>query len=105
MVSKIQREKGTVLVALPAIFTGINMFDGLRIKAASSWLGYKRSKAMMHAMEAIYKDEKLFHDKFVLGNTMVVLAKVTFTDLQALKAQINGHDEHLDLLDKNFSSF
>ena len=31
------------------------MLDGLFIKAANSWLGYKSSKAIIHAMKSFYK--------------------------------------------------
>ena len=41
----------------------------------------------------------------VLENTMTVLAKVTFSNLQVLKTRINGHDDDLDQLKKYFSPF
>ena len=40
--NKTQNEKRVILVALPAVFVGINMLGGLTIKAINSWLGYKR---------------------------------------------------------------
>ena len=47
-----EREKGNLSV-LSVIFAGIIMLGGLAIKAASSWLSYKRSKAKTHVMEAL----------------------------------------------------
>ena len=38
----------------------------------------------------------------VLENATVEMGKAMFNDLQALKIRINGHDEGLDILDKNF---
>ena len=86
--------------------TGISILDGLTIKAASLWLGYKMSKAMTHAMEALYKNDELFHNTYMaLESTTAVLAQTTFDDLQLLRTRINGHDKDLDLLDNNFQHF
>ena len=50
-------------------------------------------KVMTHAVEALYKNNKVFHSRLnVLENTMAALTKVTFNDLQTLKTRIKGHD-------------
>ena len=36
------------------------MLGRLTFKEANSWLEYKRSKAMRHATEALYKNDKTF---------------------------------------------
>ena len=53
------REKKAIRAVLLAIITGSDMFCGLTIKAANPWLGYKRSKVITHAMEALYKNNRL----------------------------------------------
>ena len=40
-----------------------------------------------------------------LENTKVVLVKMTFNDIQAIKTRINGHDEDPDILDEHFQYF
>ena len=40
-----QREKRAILAMAPVIFARINKICGIMIKAANSWLDYKRSKA------------------------------------------------------------
>ena len=62
------------------------MLDRSTVKAANSWLGYTRSKANTHAVDALYKNDILFpYSLRVLENTKAVLAKTAFSDLQALK--------------------
>ena len=51
----------TILDALPSIFIWINILGGLSIKATNLWLGYKISKAMTYATEALYTNKRLFH--------------------------------------------
>ena len=39
-------------------------------------------------MEALYNNDKLFHNRFkILENTIALLAKSIFSDLQALKTE------------------
>ena len=81
------------------------MLGGLTIKAANSWSGYKRSSAMMYVKEALYKNDKLFHNRLkILKQTPAVLVKATFNDLQALKISINRHIEDLDVLSRHLQS-
>ena len=56
---------------------------------------------MRHAMEAIYKNDKPFHNRLnVLENKTVVVVKAAFNALWALKTRINYHDEDIDILEK-----
>ena len=48
-----KEKKRAISVLIPKRFGGINMQGGLTIKAVNLWLGYKRSKAMTHAMETL----------------------------------------------------
>ena len=34
-----------------------------------------------------------------------VLVKAPFKDIQALKTRLNGHDDDIDIVDKNFKNF
>ena len=96
----------TILVASSALLPGNNMLGRLTIKAVNSWLGYKISELIMLAMEVLYKNAKLFHNRFkVLENTIVVLEKAAFNYPQALKTKINGHHGNLDILYTNFQQF
>ena len=61
-VRKTHREKRAILVALPVILAGINMLGGLPIEVVSSWLDYKISKSMTHAMVMLNKNDKLFYN-------------------------------------------
>ena len=54
-VNNTQRWNAAIDSVLPVIFAEIDMFDRLTFKAANSWLGYKTSKAMTHAMETLYR--------------------------------------------------
>ena len=49
------------------------MLVGLTIIVTNSWLGYRSSKAKTYAMEALYKNDQLFHSRLkVLENTTAV---------------------------------
>ena len=51
-------------------------------------------KAKTYMLEALFENYKLFHNRLnILENTEAVLAKVTFSDLHALKTRINGPDQ------------
>ena len=54
------REKRAIVAALSAIFHGINILGRLMIKATYLWLCYKILKEITYAMEALYKNDKLF---------------------------------------------
>ena len=61
---------------------------------------------MTYTIEALHKNNRFFYSRLkVLENTRAALAKVTFSELQALKTIINGYDDDLDILHKNFQSF
>ena len=69
-------------------------------------VGLPRSKAKMYAVEVLYKNNRLFHERLTtLHYTTGTLAKVTFSYLQALKARINGHDEDLETLYQAMEDF
>ena len=58
---------------------------------------------MTHAMEALYKDDKPFLNRFkILENTQVILVKVTSNDIQALKSRINDQDKDLYIVNTTF---
>ena len=100
-----EKERGS-LAALPTYFGGINMLDRLTIKKANSWLGYKTSKAVSHLLEALYKTDKLFHDRLKdVESIIAVLAKVIFNDLKALKPGETIHETDLEILDKILQNF
>ena len=66
-------------------------------------LGYKRSKIVTYAIEALCKNDWFFHNRLkVLENRTLALAKAMFNDLQALKTRINGYDKDLDILNQAF---
>ena len=57
-------------------------------------------------MEALHKNNRLFYKRLkVPKNTMTVLTKATFNDLQALKMLINGYADYLEELDNSLKSF
>ena len=67
------------------------MLGRLTIRVGNSWLGYKRSKVMTHAMEALYKNNKFFHSRLkVMENKTAAIAKTAFNYLQALKTRIKN---------------
>ena len=75
------RVKKAIVAVLPAKVARINMLAGLTIKSTDSWLDYKWSKSMTQAIEALYKNDKLFHIRLkVLQNTIAVLIEVTFNN-------------------------
>ena len=83
-------------MALPEICAGINMLGRLTIKAANTWLGYKRTKAMTYSVEAPYRNNKHFHNGLnSLENRTAVLAKATSIELHVLTTKINGHDKDM----------
>ena len=92
---------------MPAIFPGSYMLYRLTIRSADSCVGDKRLKAMTYAIKALYKnDNRFFYNRIkVLENTMAVLAKATFNNLQALQTRINWQDDDLAILDKNLWHF
>ena len=99
------REKRAILATLPAIFAGINMLDGLTIKQSIHGR-LQKSKAIKQAMEALYKNYKLYHNRHkALEDTKAVLAKAKVNDLQALKIRINRHYGDLDILNQNIQNF
>ena len=76
------------MVACLALFAGITMLCGLTIRANISWVGYKGSKAMTYAMEALCNIDKHFHGRLkALKNTRAVLAKGTLNDFHTLKTR------------------
>ena len=66
-VQNTQGKKRAILTTFPVIFAGINVLGGITIKAANSWLGYKRSKTMTYAMELCYKHDLLFNQTEGIG--------------------------------------
>ena len=76
-------EEIAILGALLSTFTGNNMLGRLTIKSANSWLSCKISKARTQAIEALYKNGRLFHNGHkVLGNTTAVVTKATFNNFR-----------------------
>ena len=73
MVTKTQKDKRAILAALPAIVVGFSMLGRMNIKAMNSWLGYKRSKAMTHIMELLWKNGKLFQNRFKVIEDMTAI--------------------------------
>ena len=62
-------------------FEIINMLDRLTIKAANSWLGFKRLRAKTYAMEGLYKNDKSLPNRpKILENTRGVYVKAIFND-------------------------
>ena len=61
-IKKMEREKKGILLSFPEMLVAVNMLGRLTTRVASSWLGYKRSKAMKYAMEAPYKINRLLHN-------------------------------------------
>ena len=54
-------------------------------------------------MEALNQNDKIYHNRLkVPANTMTVLAKATFNELEALKIIINDSKEDLGMLDQTF---
>ena len=102
---KTQNQKFAILT-VPSNFADITLLGGIIIQAANSWLGYKRSKAMTHAVEALYKNDKLSNNRLkILDTTTEIVTKRTSNYLQALKTRINRHDEGLNILARAMQSY
>ena len=73
--------------------SGISMLGSLTIKAVNSCLAYKGTKVMIHAMEVLYKNDKLFHNRFKVLKIQHQYCYKPLFDLEGLQTRLNSHDK------------
>ena len=84
-------------IPIPAIFAGINMIGGLAIKGVNAFINYKRNKAMSKAVEQLYKNDKMFHDKLLsMEHRQAVIAKTMNTRFRNIRSKIQRQDRRID---------
>ena len=97
--SEFQRNqtRGKRAIPLPILFAGVNTIGGLVIKGVNSYINYKRNKAMSNAVEQLYKNDKMFHNRIMsIEERQVVMAKTTNKRFELMKNKIERQDRKID---------
>ena len=74
--SDVSRQKRAIPLGL--IFSGVSTIGGLIMKSVNTWRNYKKSKAMMKAVEKLYEAQEIDHCRLTrLERQTSLLAKTT----------------------------
>ena len=102
--SDVSRQKRAIPLGL--IFSGVSAIGGLIMKGVNTWSNYKKSKAMMKAVEKLYEAQEIDHRRLIrLEGQTSLLAKTTKTAFQHIDYRLLHLDTKLNYTVQHMTAF